>query len=159
MTGLPRLDLVSFDDAGLRARPDTLALRAQLAVANVARRAAGRILVPIAPLAPAPPSLPEMETERTQPVRLGHRYVQRGTVRLVAPEGYRLHVAPETVEIEGPAGRYRLDVTAEGDDLVVTRELEVTETDLPPEAYDEVRAFFAAVAEADAGRVVFKPAE
>ena len=141
---------------GVDARAETVRVGGALRVPNVARRAASRLLVPAAPFASAVPALP-LAGERTQPLRLGHAYARRDSVRIVPPEGYGLLRAPEAVELEGPAGRYALRAVPQDDGaLVVTRELVVSAMELPPEAYAEARAFFAAVAEADASRAVFK---
>lgn len=155
VTGLPSLDVVSLDLGDVAARPDEVALRAQLRVAHAARRAAGRLLVGVVPFAPGVVRLPAADARR-QPVRLGHARAERDSVRFVLPEGYGVHSAPDPVEIEGPVGRYALRATVEDGALVVVRELEVREPRHAAEAYGEVRAFFDAVAEADASRAVFR---
>ena len=157
MTGLSGFDVTALDLGALAAAPDTLAIAATLALPTAARRAAGRLLVPVAPLAGAVPALPP-DSARTHPLRLGSASATRDSVRLVAPDGYALHRAPPPVEIESPAGRYTLRATSAGDALVVTRELVVSAPRLPAEAYAEVRAFFDAVARADAEVAVFKSA-
>jgi hypothetical protein len=155
VTGLPSLDVVDLDLGDVAARPDEVALRARLRVAHAARRAAGRLLISVVPFAGGVSQLPA-DADREQPVRLGHAYAERDTVRFVFPEGYGVHSAPDPVEVEGPVGRYALRVTPEDGALAVVRELVVDAPRQPAEAYDEVRAFFAAVAEADASRAVLK---
>ena len=155
VTGLPSLDVLDLDLGDVAARPDEVALRARLRVAHAARRAAGRLLVGVVPFASAVVQLPAAD-DRQQPVRLGHAYAERDSVRFVLPEGYGVHSAPDPVEIEGPVGRYALRATVEDGALVVVRELVVGAPRQPAEAYTDVRAFFAAVAEADGARAVLR---
>ncbi len=156
VTGLPSLDVLALDLGALAGRPDTLALGARLDVAHAARRAGSRLLLNLVPLAPPVAVPPAPDGVRTQPVRLGPAYAERDSVRLVLPDGYAADGLPAPVEVEGPVGRYRLAVAAEPGALVVVRELVVDASNQPAEAYDAVRAFFAAVSEADAARVVVR---
>ena len=154
-TGLPSLDVLAIDLAAVAARPDTLDFWATLDVAHVARRAGTRLLLGLAPFAPAV-AVPPADDRRQHPVRLGVAYAQRDSVRFELPEGYAADRVPEPVEVEGPVGRYALRATAEGGALIVVRELVVHAPDQPAKAYDEVRAFFQAVAAGDESRAVVK---
>ena len=155
-TGLPSLDVLDLDLGALDARPDTLTLRARLDVAHAARRAGTRLLLGLVPLAPAATALPARDGPREHPVLLGTASAERDSVRFLLPEGYAADRLPPPVEVEGPVGRYRLEATAEPGALVVVREFVVDAPRQPAEAYDEVRAFFAAVAAADASRAVVR---
>ena len=64
--------------------------------------------------------------------------------------------ASGVAEVEGPPGRYRLSAAVTDGALVVVRELTVSTTTLPAESYDDVRAFFDAVASADGAMAVLK---
>ena len=155
-TGLSSVDVVSLDLSALAARPDTLALRAELGVPQIARRAGSRLLLGLTPLAPLVEVPPAREGERRHEVRLGTAYAERDSVRFVLPEGYAAGDPPPPVEVVGPVGRYRLTVTADGGALVAVRELVVDAPRQPAARYDEVRDFFRAVAEADGTRAVLR---
>ena len=155
VTGLPNLDVVSLDVSGLDARPDRLPLAATLDVGLAARRAGSRLLVAVTPFAGSVPSLPAAG-DRRQPVRLGSAWSARDSVRFVPPAGYAVDRVPPAVEVDGPVGRYALRASVEGGALVVVRELAVETTSLPAEAYDQARAFYAAVAEGDASVAVLR---
>ena len=165
VTGLPSLDVVALDLADVAARPDVVRLGAALRVPHAVRRAGDRLLVGLAPFAGAPPVLPALDV-RTQPVWVGSARSERDSVRFVLPEGYVVDRLPEPMAVESAVGSYRLAVTVEAPDgdggasgaLVVVRDLVVAAPRLPAEAYDETRAFFAAVARADADRAVLRAA-
>ena len=154
-TGLPSLDVVALDLGDVAARPDTVRLGARLRVPHAARRAGDRLLVGLVPFAAAAPVLPEAEA-RAQPVWLGVARSERDSVRFALPDGYAVDRLPEPVSVENAVGRYRLAAAVEGGDLVVVRDLVVAAPRLPAEAYAEARAFWAAVARADADRAVLR---
>ena len=157
-TGLPSLDVRDLDLSTVPARPDTLTFTATLDVAHAARRAGTRLLLNLVPLAPPVDRLPEPEAPRVHEVRLGVAYAERDSVRFELPEGYAVGDPPPPIAIDGPVGRYRLAIsTPEAGAIVVVRELVVDAPRQPAEAYDEVRAFFDAVAEADAVRAIVRP--
>lgn len=147
---LPGFDVRQMDVGALRERPDTLALGAELVVANYARRAGRRLLVPLNSLS-APVVVPPVVETRTQPVWLGHPYAERAHVRLLLPDGFGVDALPEPVTLDAGFARYTRTValSEDGGAVLVTRDLSLDETRLPAEAYDEVRAFFQAVARAD----------
>ena len=153
--GLAGFDIEAFDLGDLAARPDTLGIGATLRAATFARRAGRRLLIPLRPLAEDVAVPPEADG-RVQPVHLGTPYAERDELRLVLPEGYTVEALPEAVVLETAFGRFAQTVTPteDGTALVVRRTLEVDGAALPPEAYEDVRAFFLAVARADAGHAV-----
>ena len=153
VTGLPGLDLLSLDLAELATRPDRLTLAATLGIGVAARRAGSRLLVAALPFAGSARSLPA-DDDRRQPLRLGSPSSERDSVRVVPPAGYAVDRVPPSVALDSPAGRYSLAATVEDGALVVVRELVVDAPSLAPETYDEVRDFFAAVAQADASLAV-----
>ena len=155
VTGLPSLDVVALDASALGPRPERLPLAATLDIALAARRAGSRLLVAVAPLASPVPSLPPA-ADRRQPVRLGAATSARDSVRFVPPPGYAIDRVPPAVEVEGPVGRYALRASVEDGALVVVRDLVIETTTLPAHAYDDVRAFYAAVAAGDAGVAVLR---
>ena len=155
-TGLAGVDVVSLDLSAVAARPDTLALRAELSVPQIARRAGTRLLLGLTPLTPLVEVPPARDGERRHEVRLGTAYAERDSVRFVLPEGYSAGDPPPPVEIDGPVGRYRLTITAEDGALVAVRELVMDAPRQPAERYDEVRDFFRAVAEADGTRAILR---
>ncbi|WP_412060919.1 DUF3857 domain-containing protein [Rubrivirga sp. IMCC45206] len=153
LAGIASADLGAVDVSAVAARPDTLELSAQLAVPGLARRAGTRLLVGLTPFAGAVAVPPAVDTRR-QPVRLGAAYARRDSVRIALPDGYAVDGDLPPVEVVGVVGRYALRAAADGDAIVVVRELVVDAPDQPAEAYGEVRAFFLAVAEADGMRAI-----
>ena len=155
MTGAS-LEVRSLDASALGARPDRLTLQATVDLGLAARRAGSRPLLPAVPFAARPPALPPA-ADRRQPLRLGSRYADRDSVRFVPPPGYAVDRVPPPAEIESAVGRYRLAASVdEGGALVVVRELAVEATTLPADAYAEARAFFDAVAAADAAVAILR---
>jgi hypothetical protein len=153
-TGITGGELTSHDLSGVERPGAELLLSAEWHVPRLATRAGTRLLIAPHVLAP-PPAIPRALTRRTQPVHLGPASIESDTVRITLPEGYVVEARPADVTIETPFGRYARStfVQSEARTLVFQRRLEVLQTRLPPEAYEEVRAFFAGVARADAERV------
>ena len=154
VTGLS-LALRSLDLSDLGTRPDRFTMAATVEIGLAARRAGTRLLVTTVPFASRVPSLPPAD-DRRQPLRLGSARADLDSVRFVAPPGYSVDRVPPSVEIESPAGRYRLDASVVGGALVVVRELVVAATELPAEAYVQTQAFFEAVAAADGAVAVMR---
>ena len=157
VTGLPSLDVIDLDLGDLDTRPDEVEIGATLRISHAARRAGDRLLLGVAPFVTPPPALPATDA-RTQPLRLGLATLARDSVRFVLPTGYEVHRAPPPVVLESVVGRYAFSAAVEPGGLVVTRELAVTAPSLPASEYEAARAFFAAVAAADAEVAVLRPA-
>ena len=154
VTGLS-LDVLALDVSDLAERPDRLTLSATFDLGQAARRAGSRLLVPVVPFAEPVTTLPVADGRR-HPVRLGSPTADVDSVRFVPPPGYVVDRVPPSAEVEGPPGRYRLSAAVTDGALVVVRELTVSTTTLPAESYDDVRAFFDAVASADGAMAVLK---
>jgi hypothetical protein len=71
------------------------------------------------------------------------------TYRIEPPAGYRLERLPETVEVDGEFGRYRIEVTEEEGLVVVRRTVEVPYQRIEPEDYPRFVAFAGTVDRAE----------
>ncbi len=70
------------------------------------------------------------------------------------PKGWQVASAPETQSLEGPFGRFRLEVVAEAGVVRVRSALEVARVRVTPADYPRFRAFLAEVDAAIAQRVL-----
>ncbi|HYE95296.1 MAG TPA: DUF3857 domain-containing protein [Rubricoccaceae bacterium] len=153
-TGSTGFDVMSYDVGEADHPAAEVRLSAVWTAPRLAARAGARLLLTPHLLAP-PATIPPAAEARTQPVHLRPPAVEIDSVRFDLPEGFVVEAAPRDLEITTDFGRYarRLAVSAGGRALVYVRRFEVAGARLPPEAYEGVRAFYQAVARADAERV------
>ncbi len=88
------------------------------------------------------------EPKRTLPIVLEASALEE-SVRTSLPEGFMVEDLPAPVTLQSDFGSYSLRCESGGGGLVVTRSLRVQGTRLAPERYDEVRAFFDRIREAE----------
>ncbi len=88
------------------------------------------------------------EPKRTLPIVLRASALEE-RVRASLPEGFAVEDLPAPLTLQSDFGAYSLRCENSGGRLVVTRSLHVQGTRLPPERYDEVRAFFGRIREAE----------
>ena len=144
------------DFSRVATRSDTLQLTASLDVARFASSMGSRLFVQPSRLLHTP-SVPSETEQRLHPIRFAHPYLDTDEVTLQLPEGYGIEVLPEPVVLDTEFGRFetRADLSDDGA-LRFRRTLEISARELPASAYDDVRAFFAAVERAGTEQVVLR---
>ncbi|MEO0858108.1 MAG: DUF3857 domain-containing protein [Bacteroidota bacterium] len=149
-------DLSAPDFSRVDTRSDTLQLTASLDVARFASSMGSRLFVQPSRLLHTP-SVPSETEQRLHPIRFAHPYLDTDEVTLQLPEGYGIEVLPEPVALDTEFGRFetRADLSDDGA-LRFMRTLEIRARELPASAYDDVRAFFAAVERAGTEQVVLR---
>ncbi|MEM6783898.1 MAG: DUF3857 domain-containing protein [Bacteroidota bacterium] len=151
-------DLSATDFSRVDARTDTLQIAAALDVQRFATSMGSRLFVQPSRLLYVP-TVPSETEQRLHPVRFAYPYLDTDEVTLQLPQGYAVEVVPEPVVLDTEFGRFeaRADLSDDGA-LRFTRTLEIRTRELPAAAYDDVRAFFAAVEQAGTEQVVLKKA-
>ncbi|MBK8100357.1 MAG: DUF3857 domain-containing protein [Planctomycetes bacterium] len=98
----------------------------------------------------------ELTTEPTrhQPLLLGIPERDVRIVRYRLPSGWRPRELPATATATTPFGSFTLTWRHDGDQVVIERTVDFVQPRIGAEAYPEFRAFVAALADADARRVV-----
>ncbi|MEM6634139.1 MAG: DUF3857 domain-containing protein, partial [Bacteroidota bacterium] len=101
-------------------------------------------------------SVPPKMDGRTQPIRLSYPYLDTDTLMYEYPQYLAVEAMPDMpVEIESVFGKYKANVEVQSDGKVrYTRYLRMKKVLLPPESYEEFRAFFQKVAKADKAQIV-----
>jgi hypothetical protein len=94
--------------------------------------------------------IPPADSARKQPIMHGYPYLDIDTIRYVLPGGYAVEVLPKPVMITTPFGLFaESTVAAREGELLLTRRLEITATELPALMYDAYRSFWSDVVKAD----------
>ncbi len=151
-----RMAGATVTDVSVDAPPDgPVTLTASFDVARKAQRQGGLVLVS-AVLLPfrtltAPPA-----RERTLPVRLASR-AYRSVAKLTIPQGYAVDELPPEESLAESFGTFKQTARSEGSVLVVTQDLTMQRTTLPPSELPKLRAFLDKVRAASAGMAVLKP--
>jgi len=97
----------------------------------------------------------ELEETRTQPVVLTARNLMEEII-IYLPEGFQVSEVPDSIRIEEDFGVYDVSYSIEGDQLKVSRALQVYSTQVPAERVSEVEAFYKTMAKTDQSPVVLE---
>jgi transglutaminase-like putative cysteine protease len=146
---IPSYEIVSADYSRLAASDGTVEFSVVLTLPRYATAAGSRLVFQpnlMEKRLYVPPAL----EKRTQPVRFRYPFVDVDTVEYVLPPGYAVEALPKPVEIQTPFARYSSSVVPAGaSGLLYTRRLEISVDELPADQYEELRAFYQVVAQAD----------
>ena len=114
-----------------------------------------RIFLPLNKLERMDAVPPKME-QRSQNIRLTYPYLDTDTLTYEVPQNLAVEAMPKMpVEIKSEFGHYKANVEVQADGKIVfTRYLRMEKVLLPPEAYDDFRAFYQQVAKADKVQMV-----
>jgi len=95
--------------------------------------------------------------ERRLPIFFPYLFSDTSEIRLRLPPGRTLARVPSDRKSEGPGllstTSYELLRDAEGETMVVKRDLTISRREIPPADYPALRDFFSALAREDAGAV------
>jgi hypothetical protein len=100
------------------------------------------------------PALPS--TRRVHPIRLPFASLEKSTIEIPAPPGYRPAEPPTPDRVESGAGAYTLAVKTDGASYIVERSLKYSRAEMPREEYDALRRFLEEVRVADRTPLVFR---
>lgn len=94
--------------------------------------------------------VPKESKTRRSPVRLQYPYCDTDSIYFVLPKGCVCEALPKEVFLRASFGSYSTKTMVLGDSLVIyARRLEVKDSTILPERYQEYRAFFTEVVKAD----------
>lgn len=143
-----RFDIIDFSIES-HAKSDTATLHLDLSLPNYASRAGNRLIFQPNLLEQHTRQLPEIE-RRTHPIRYTYSYYDYDRITYELPEGFRVDTLPETFEFAFTYGNYKAWVEQlEGNRLKYHRQIEIRNERIPPEYYDEYRAFMNSIVLAD----------
>jgi len=99
---------------------------------------------------------PPME-KRKSPIHYDYPYLDRDSVYFAIPNSHFIETLPKEVFITSSFGTYQGKTVALGDTAVVhTRRIEICQTKIPPDQYNEYRNFWSSVAKVERAQVVLK---
>ncbi len=152
---LPSLDLVDVDLSDVQAGQEVVGFKMGVFVSGYARRSGRRFFFVPSMLDRVESTPPPIEGERTQPVRFSYRFLDTDSTTFLLPDGYKVEALPEPIEYETEFGRYVERSTLRDDgSLLHTRILEIRETEVPAENYEEVRILYSLAATGNRNQVV-----
>ncbi|MCF8242486.1 MAG: DUF3858 domain-containing protein [Melioribacteraceae bacterium] len=78
------------------------------------------------------------------------------TVIIEIPKGYELEAVPKNTILETPFSKYSSEYSFEENKLKYIRRMEISETLIPLESYEDYYDFMKAAIKSDASNIVFK---
>ncbi len=92
--------------------------------------------------------------ERTYPIWLKHAFVDRDSVTIELPEGYKPEAIPSKTEITSPFGTYQCSYRIDGNKIFYSRSIDRKSGIFKQETYPELVKFYEQIFKADRARVV-----
>ena len=146
---IPAYTLRSADFLEVGNRELQVALTFKVNLRQYASSAGRRLLLP-PNLMEKRSYVPPADTARRQPIMHSYPYLDIDSIRYTLPAGFTVEALPKPVKLETSFGRYAASVAAIGEgELLYTRHLEITATELPAAMYDAYREFWTEVVKAD----------
>jgi len=97
---------------------------------------------------------------RRSPARLSYPYLDTDSLLYIIPKGFACEAMPPPVTLQTPFAMFATAVVARGDTAVLyTRTLEMSQAEIPAAHYNDLAAFYRAVARADKAQVVLAKRE
>ena len=128
----------------------------QLLVPRYSVKGGKRLFVPVNAINPFTKVPPELK-QRKHPIHLSSGFSEIDSIQLSIPKGYEVESLSEgSFERTTSFASYSANIEFIGGIIHYTRKLEVKQDVLPPEQYDEFRAFFLEVAKQDNLNAVLK---
>ena len=147
-------ELISLETRGVESNLDSLSLEARFVSKRVGKRNGKRMFVRPTFLEQWASIPPEVE-KRTQPVVFDYAFADDDSLVFRLPMDYEIEVLPDPISIDKPFARYRLAATKLDDGSVAfRRSLEIRDSRIAAEAYDDVRGFFQQVVRAERNQFV-----
>lgn len=101
---------------------------------------------------------PFTDTKRTLPVFYQYPWTEVDSLAFRLPSTYRVDELPQPVSLETRFGRFQTSYTVQGETLIYTRVLSLTQREVPPADYPTLKAFYETVIRSDKAQVVLKSA-
>jgi hypothetical protein len=101
-------------------------------------------------------SIPERVEERKMPVYRSYAYLDKDSVILQLPKGFKPESIPQGKNLTSDFGEYNSSVALQGDQLIYTRELKMNRGTWPKERYSALVEFYSAIVSADKVKFVMK---
>ena len=146
---IPAFNLVKTDFSQLDKKDMRVELTMQVQLPRYAAVAGNRLLLQHN-LMERRSYVPQPLKNRKYPIMHSYAYLDIDSILYTLPQNYVVEVLPKAVTIQTPFAEYQSSINSDEDgSLLYTRHLEVSETVLPPESYDQYRTFLQEIAEAD----------
>ncbi|MFT4092560.1 MAG: DUF3857 domain-containing protein [Niabella sp.] len=95
------------------------------------------------------------EETRENDIVYTYAFIDKDTVNISLPEGYKIESMPKPLEISNKFGRYDISYNIDGNMIKMTRSYERNSGRFPASDYKEFVAFYNAIYKADNARMVF----
>jgi hypothetical protein len=102
-------------------------------------------------------SLPPAVEKRLAPVRFEYPYVDKDSIVFSLPANYQLESIPHETNSDAPFASYSIKILPMADTAIVyVRRMEIKQSTIPAEQYNEYRNFISDIVKADRAQVVLK---
>lgn len=92
--------------------------------------------------------------ERTYPIWIREGFIDKDTITVEIPSGYKPEALPSKTEIKSAFGTYEADYQVDGDHVYYVRRFEGRDGIFPKESYGELVKFYEQVYKADRNKIV-----
>ncbi|MEZ5001099.1 MAG: hypothetical protein R2727_10915 [Bacteroidales bacterium] len=150
--GLSNFKILSFDFRSIPDQPVAIAHQ-ELELASYLSGSGSRVFVPLN-MFNSTSYVPRREPGRKRDVVIRYPFTDIDSIRYVIPEGYTIESIPSDSEIVTPFGEYRMNIKAEGNEVLYIRERKMNRGTFPPESYDQLREFFNEISRSDRAKLV-----
>lgn len=149
---VPVSELLAFE---LVVNPDLPETEAtfHLKAPNYARSTGRRMFVPLLGTQPVQLTLPEVAT-RVHPLLLEDAYTGVDTFTVTLPSGYQVENIAPNADLTSEYGSYSLKIEQKGQQVVVTRMVQIRAGTFPADQYAKVRQFYLDISKYDRAQVV-----
>lgn len=149
---VPVSELLAFEISVSPDLPETEATF-HLKALNYARSTGRRIFVPLLGTHPVRLTLPEVTT-RVHPLLLEDAYTGLDTFTITLPAGYQVENIAPNADLTSEYGSYSLKIAQQGQQVVVTRKVQIRAGIFPADQYAKVRQFYLDISKYDRAQVV-----
>lgn len=98
--------------------------------------------------------VPKKMEERRFPIYRQNAWLDEDIVTIAIPEGYTIESQPENLKLDTDFGRFSIEITVTGNQLMYKRVYESFAFQLPAERYSDLRTFYKQIARSDKGKLV-----
>ncbi|MEZ4984252.1 MAG: DUF3857 domain-containing transglutaminase family protein [Saprospiraceae bacterium] len=150
-----KLPTLALEDLVVENHPDlpqtnlTFKARAE----RYAAKAGKRLFVPANTISPFL-DVPEQREERHYPLVIPFGYSLDSRIVFEIPDHHQVESLPPSTRLESPYGVCEWIISAEGQQIVIQRHLELLDNDVPASQYNDFREFLQKIAKMDGSKIV-----
>ncbi|HUX53311.1 MAG TPA: DUF3857 domain-containing protein [Williamwhitmania sp.] len=153
---LPGIKILDFGIAVSEGDTVTSSSYVKASVPKLASKTGSRLFVPAVPVNPFDKILAK-PTSRKMDFKIGSGWLDRDTIVITIPTGFKVEAMPEKKSIESEFGTYKLSCTSKGAKIIVVREMAVYRNSYPAEKYNAYVDFINSATKADRALCVIMP--